>query len=217
MWCVANDVWGVMRYKWRVRCDVWGVLRYVCCSQWTAWEREVCGEAGLQRGGSMPLWPHLPGLWRQLLLWWGMSVCLSVCLSACLSVSLHACMPACLSLVLVYKCRPHPHCCLPQGPVRIWLSCTTWWKWPAHCAVQYHPPCRERVRRHQPSGQVLRMHYTQQHPTIQENKTDNKNPVALCHLSFAHSLFNSVQFNWLNSKNFNHPTRGNFVAVMAGS
>ena len=42
--------------------------------------------------------------------------CDGVCLSLCLSLCLSACQPACLSLVLVYKCRPHPHCCLPQGP-----------------------------------------------------------------------------------------------------
>ena len=202
MWCVTNDVWGV-------RCDVWGVLQYVCCSQRTAWEREVCGEAGLQRGGSMPLWPHLPGLWCQLLLWWGMSVCLSVCLSACMHASLSIAsvgLQVSSTSSLLSSTRSSQNLTKLYHMVKI----------PAHCAVQYHP-CRETVRRHQPNGQVLCMDYMQQHPTIQENKTNNKNPVALCQPSFTHSLFNSVQFSWLNSKNCNHPTRGNFVAVMAGS
>ena len=203
MWCATNDVWGVMCYKWCVRCDVlqmmcevwcvtsdvWDVMCGVCCNTCVA----ASGQPGSERFVVKPAYREVAPCPCDLTFQaCDVSCCCDgVCLSACLSVSLHACMPACLSLVLVYKCRPHPHCCLPQGPVRIWLSCTTWWKWPAHCAVQYHP-CRETVRRHQPNGQVLCMDYMQQHPTIQENKTNNKNPVALCQPSFTHALFNLV-------------------------
>ena len=74
--CVVSS-WPVLGPWWHLTCIMCANSCMVCVcvdSHWRARGWAVCGEPSIQGGGPLSLRPYLPGLWHQLLLWWGRSV-----------------------------------------------------------------------------------------------------------------------------------------------